>query len=479
MKEAESLEASVREKKARKKLEDAEARAAAHQAEVESKMGEIQAMRTSHSHRLLEHRGATEKLEAEAAENLQEITKRYNDRLLNGTINRIMRQQIAAGWNKWVDSSRQSRLAAGLSKHLEAHMKELETQQLAYASDLEKALAAHEADKEKELRAKMLELDELSASRISDSEVMQRRITELEGGHADRVSELMGTHADMVSELVGGHADKVSELEAAHVERIAAVESNHAEVVQRRITELEDIHADRVSELGGGYANKVSELEAANVERVATVESDIAGKVAELESSHVDQVNQLEATHANTVAAHEAAHASNIASQAQEHSEILKAAQGKHAAAESAHIATKAEHEVLLKTISQQHDDAMRELKETHEKAQEGMLCCRALVHPLPWQTSRSPPLPRTHPSPLIMPTDIHSSPRQPLWKSSASRTKRRCLSSKSTQKRTKRSAQDSLRRLPATPLFSDRSPPLSANPRLLRPNSRRSRWST
>ena len=200
LKEAESLEASVREKKARKNLEDAEARAAAHQAEVESKMGEIQAMRTSHSHRLLEHRGATEKLEAEAAENLQEITKRYNDRLLNGTINRIMRQQIAAGWNKWVDSYRESKLAAGLSKHLEAHMKELETQQLAYASGLEKALAAHEVDKEKELRAKMRELDELSASRASDSEVMQRRITELEG-----------THADMVSELVGGHTDRLAD----------------------------------------------------------------------------------------------------------------------------------------------------------------------------------------------------------------------------------------------------------------------------
>ena len=277
LKEAESLEASVREKKARKNLEDAEARAAAHQAEVESKMGEIQAMRTSHSHRLLEHRGATEKLEAEAAENLQEITKRYNDRLLNGTINRIMRQQIAAGWNKWVDSYRESKLAAGLSKHLEAHMKELETQQLAYASGLEKALAAHEVDKEKELRAKMRELDELSASRASDSEVMQRRITELEG-----------THADMVSELVGGHTDKVSELEAAHVERIATIESNHAEVVQRRITELEVIHADRISELEGGYANKVSELEAANVERVATVESDIAGKVAELDDLNKD-----------------------------------------------------------------------------------------------------------------------------------------------------------------------------------------------
>ena len=367
-------------------------------------MGEIQAIKTSHSKRLLEHRGAVEKLEAEAAEKLQEVTKRHNARLLNGTINRIMRQQIVAGWNKWVASYHEDRLTAGLSEQLKAHTKELETQQLEYASGLEKALAAHEADKERELLTKMRELDELSASRLSDSEDMHRRVTELEGSHADTVSELEAAHADKVSEVESGYTGKVSELEAVHAERVAAVESKHAEEIMRRATKLESGHADRMSELESGHADKVSELEAAHAERVAAVESkhaeDMTRRATERESAHADRMSELEAAHADRFSEIEAAHVDNIASKTQELSEILKAAKERHAAAEAAHTETKAKHELLLESISQQHDATMRELKNTHEKAkeaQEGVfLRCYVLMRALsftgPSNFSRTPP---------------------------------------------------------------------------------------
>ena len=137
MQEAESLEASIREQKAKKKLEDAEARAEAHKTEVEVKVGEIQAMHTSHSTRLFE-------LEAEAAEKLQRVTKANDARLLKGTINRILRHQLASGWNKWVDSYHAERLAAGLSAQSDAHKEALEAQELQATAKLEEALAAHE-----------------------------------------------------------------------------------------------------------------------------------------------------------------------------------------------------------------------------------------------------------------------------------------------------------------------------------------------
>ena len=74
------------------------------------------------------------------------MTKANDARLLKGTINRMMRRQLASGWNKWVDSYHAERLAAGLSAQLDAHGEALQAQELHATAKLEEALAAHEVD---------------------------------------------------------------------------------------------------------------------------------------------------------------------------------------------------------------------------------------------------------------------------------------------------------------------------------------------
>ena len=68
------------------------------------------------------------------------MTKANDARLLKGTINRIMRQQLAWGWNKWLHSYHAERLEAVLSAHKEA----LGAQELQAAAKLNEALAANE-----------------------------------------------------------------------------------------------------------------------------------------------------------------------------------------------------------------------------------------------------------------------------------------------------------------------------------------------
>ena len=82
-----------------------------------------------------------------------------HDRLLKGTIARILRGQLASGWNKWVDSYHAERLAAGLSAQSDAHKEALEEMQKAHAEALEQSVVATEAEQ----KLRLAELEELRA----------------------------------------------------------------------------------------------------------------------------------------------------------------------------------------------------------------------------------------------------------------------------------------------------------------------------
>ena len=229
--------------------------------------------------------------EAEAAltalrAEMAQIRRAKEAQLITGTVNRILRQRVTAGWNKWAEHVKHHRSSAQLASHRD----ELEEQRLAHEAAMATAaetLAQLQSSHTAALEAHAAELADLrrasaahqGAAVESTEAEAAKKLERMKQAHTQSVEDLESTHAQAreshraaLARLGDDHAAALEQQRRSAEERAEALRRSadeRAESITREMeAELDRVKRESEVALGRLRDSRASQLVASTMSRL-------------------------------------------------------------------------------------------------------------------------------------------------------------------------------------------------------------------